>query len=533
MADFREALRPLADRFKSSVREHEILRIAGAIHSQSSINAVGNIILDWAEKRSGGSLPLSARKLENFESLIAGRNVMAVRLSTEKHDLWSLRAEDPDKQVAGRVWTTEVGLGGEIGKPIRFSARLFASSPEAELNIQPHSPGFALQIADQFGLYAGPAICETHPGYVETEDDLERLLEELVSPDRVLPIIVASRSENSDRPLVDPEVVARAVTGIAHVRVLSTEAAWQLTKQIGKSRSVFGGAVRIYYPGFSEDDSPYPHRLVVGGNIVDVKSQDLAEGWFRKLAAEHSLSKWKVGGEVIGFRDVKSASVRNQREAQLDGSATDSEKLKSAEELIKTLTSQVDEVKQLNSYYEDEHRRAEERAIDAEQRANAGAYQIQVLRDLLQQSGSLQNDDEARPNDWPEVGDWADQSLAGRLVLTPKAKRLLKKPKFEDFRTVVDCLIWLANDCRNRRISGGDGSLREADVLPGAINAHCGGDAYTTKWKDQNYTVDWHIKNGGNTRDPSRCLRIYYFWDEETQQIIVDELPEHRKTDAS
>ena len=39
------------------------------------------------------------------------------------------------------------------------------------------------------------------------------------------------------------------------------------------------------------------------------------------------------------------------------------------------------------------------------------------------------------------------------------------------------------------------------------------------KWNGRNINVEWHIKNGGNTRDRTRCLRIYYFWDAEAEQV--------------
>jgi hypothetical protein len=42
-----------------------------------------------------------------------------------------------------------------------------------------------------------------------------------------------------------------------------------------------------------------------------------------------------------------------------------------------------------------------------------------------------------------------------------------------------------------------------------------------------------HFKNGGNTRDPERCLRIYYFWDDESQQVVVGSLPGHLDTRAT
>ena len=36
-----------------------------------------------------------------------------------------------------------------------------------------------------------------------------------------------------------------------------------------------------------------------------------------------------------------------------------------------------------------------------------------------------------------------------------------------------------------------------------------------------------HLKSGGNTRDPTRCLRIYFFWDDDEQQVVVGSLPGH------
>ena len=61
------------------------------------------------------------------------------------------------------------------------------------------------------------------------------------------------------------------------------------------------------------------------------------------------------------------------------------------------------------------------------------------------------------------------------------------------------------------------------------------GDAFVVAWgpKGEKRVLAWHLKNGGNTRDPERCLRIYYFWDDETQQVVVGSLPGHLKTRAT
>jgi hypothetical protein len=108
----------------------------------------------------------------------------------------------------------------------------------------------------------------------------------------------------------------------------------------------------------------------------------------------------------------------------------------------------------------------------------------------------------------------------------------MKKAEFEDVKLAARCLLWLARDCRDRRMKGG-GSLANVSIEPGIENAPCGEDTFKFDFQGRRLEADWHIKNGGNTREPRRCLRIYYAWDEVTQQIVVAEMPAHRRTGAS
>jgi hypothetical protein len=70
-------------------------------------------------------------------------------------------------------------------------------------------------------------------------------------------------------------------------------------------------------------------------------------------------------------------------------------------------------------------------------------------------------------------------------------------------------------------------------IETGVYNAYCGGDTYQTLWQGRRHEVDQHIKNGGNARDPKRCLRIYYFWEPDLQKTVIDHLPAHRHTSAT
>jgi hypothetical protein len=56
----------------------------------------------------------------------------------------------------------------------------------------------------------------------------------------------------------------------------------------------------------------------------------------------------------------------------------------------------------------------------------------------------------------------------------------------------------------------------------------CGEDQFDLYWQGQRYTADWHLKSGGNMRDPVRCL-----WEPNTQQIVVADMPAHRRSSAT
>lgn len=56
------------------------------------------------------------------------------------------------------------------------------------------------------------------------------------------------------------------------------------------------------------------------------------------------------------------------------------------------------------------------------------------------------------------------------------------------------------------------------------------GDAYFVRWPYSDSPrcfLGMHLRNTGNTRDPARCLAIYFFWDPDTLQVVVGWLPSH------
>lgn len=533
-----EALAPLRARMPQQVREQEILRIAAYMPDntgESIVEVARREVLAWAQRRSGSRLPGGAWNGESFESFAGGRTTIGARLSVDTTDLWALRADDPDRTVPGRIWTTEVTIGQQ-GKAVpRLSVRLMASTPEDTLEIEPHTPGLVMQIATKCGLSVGGYRVEAEPWRIGSEQDVVRLLEMLEEPERSLPVFVATGDERGgdpDLPLVDADGLARAVNGLAHVVILPARFTYPLTDAFGKTRSVYFGAVRIFMPGFDANSDPYDHRLFLSEPLQTAEGASQCVRQLRLLAARQSLLRFRLNHDVLPFASVRSAVLRLEQERQANEGASESDQLKAAQGRISALEEELEKAKDWEDQLSGLHQEAEDRAVSAEVHVRGATARVQQLLTQLKTRGDTPDAGIALPAGWPDFAEWCDENLVGRLVLAPSARRGVKKPAFEEAALAARCLLWLANECRDRRIDGG-GSLTDAAIEDGVRNAPCGSDRFEFEFRGRRLAADWHVKNGGNTRDPSRCLRIYYAWDQQSQQIVVADMPAHRRTGAT
>lgn len=532
---FSEALAPLSKRMPRTVRDIEILRVSAQLGGEeyaASAQTARKEALKWATNQTGRTLPKVAWDLCDFELLVGGRSCTGVRIENATLDLSALRVERPDNDVAGRVWTTEIIIGGEVGSRPHVSLRLIVSTDEPDFSIEPHVPGPILQMVDSTGLIRGARRLSSEPVTIQSEHDAEDLCDHLEDPERRLPIFIVALPEDSANPVINAALLAKAVTGLARVMLVPAELTWVLTKRFGKYRSVFNAGVRAYLRGFSATDDPFRHRLFLDADLQKTAGAVACVRSLRALAAETSISETRLGKDVLDFASVRTAS-RKLRKADLSNQAApDEELLKTAEDLVESLEKQVEEKDKEIDGYIAEVEAAEDRAQAAEQENRSLLFRTRQLQAALAEGGWDPREDPPLPQEWSEFTDWLDQTYPDRVLLTPAARRMAHAPEFEDVTLVARAIGWMATVQHDRRINGG-GSLRDAQVENGVLNSPCGGDTYATDWKGRRYDVDWHIKSGGNTRDPKRCLRVYYFWEPETQQTIIDHLPSHRRTGAT
>lgn len=518
------------------VRERELLRVTAVLSGndpKAAAEAARREVLAWAAKQVGGQLPAAAAEGRSFEHLRGGRICIGASFEDEHRVLWALRADRPDADVAQRIWTTEIVTGYAPGNgSALFSLRLLVSTPEDYLLIEPAVPGLVRQVANTCGLQQGGSAIASAPWRIASQADADDLVDVLIEPARAVPYLVCSVAEGEAQPRVDAALLAKTTLGIAKVVVIPAALTWVLTQRLGKPLSVYNGAVRAYLPGFSYDSNPYAHRLIFIDLRDDEQQQRTGRSALRWLVANESLRRLKLGAEVVAFSSVRDASLDVERKRLKDSGTGAAEQLKAAQSQIDALREDVTRANAESESWMSEFEKADDKAKSLEQQLRSAQFRNQQLLAQLKARGGEPDTDVTLPEDWNGFADWCDDVLSGRVTLSSKARREVKSASFDEPQTAARCLLWLANEYRDSRLNGSTGDLRKP-LESGIQNDRVGGDSFEFKWNDRNVPVEWHIKNGGNTHDPRRCLRIYYFWDEDSQTVVIATMPAHIRTGAT
>ncbi len=520
----------------SRVREREVLRVAGQLagaDAARSAQAARLEVLKWAAQQIGDQLPEAATAGQSFEHLRGGRTCMAAGFADEQRVLWTLRVDRPDANVAQRTWTTEIVVGHATGGTgAMFSMRLLASSPEATLQIEPAVPGLVRQMATTCGLQQSGRRLDAAAWHITSEHDAYELVDALLDPARTVPYLVCSVAERETDPGINSQMLAKVTLGIARVAVVPAAHTWVLTQQLGKPLSVFNGAVRAYMPGFTYDANPFAHRLYfIDPTAIGDRTRSTLTA-LRWLAANESIRRLQLGTEVLTFSAVREASLDVERARLQQTGSADTEQLRAAQAQIDALKDDLRRSTETQQWLSDEHTSIEEHAQSLEQQLRGAQFRIQQLLDQIKARGDEPDAGIQLPEAWEGFADWCDEVLSGRVALSGRARRETKSADYEDPRSAARCLLWLANEYRDSRINGASGDLRRP-VDEGIHNERCGADSFDFGWGSRRVTVEWHLKNGGNTRVPRRCLRIYYFWDEESQMVVIATMPAHIRTGAT
>ncbi len=388
---------------------------------------------------------------------------------------------------------------------------------------------------------------------IENDSEIDELYDMVISPSRSLQLILiteVNRNLWSFTPtapdfLVNDNYLASRVDGYAHVVRIPFHKLRLWSMRVGSVGQVYDGACRIFFPKVNfEEDPPDKYPFNLKGAIwhwkYDNESGTKAYTSFLIDKAHQSIATTRLDWDGLYF-------LENARFVALEIDEANAKHVANAPERERVLQQRIDALqRKLETVQAESDQWLEE--LDLIQEANdfyreqnaALRHENQALRDHLfrQKPGFGSKEQVTIPHSFDEMADWVRQNLAGRLILLPRAERAIGKAEYENPELAYRGLLILANEYRNKRIGiGTEQDLQNAlaeyklELTPSISKVQAGieGDTYYVKYppgSNNQVMLDLHLTRG-NSREPKYCLRIYFFWDKETQQVVVGSLPGH------
>lgn len=505
--------------------------------------------LRWLENKAKRALPRHAWDGESFDMLEVGAQpVSAVGL---ENGLWCGRNSDADDTVAKRSWITEVVVLRDDNGDVLFGCRLqcvaLGESPPFDATIQ----NVVRQVANLHTAYLDGYRITSKAWRVATDDAADALVELLLDRYRQRPVIIVSlgRKDGHDGPgVIDADYLAHLTIGAAHVVTVTGAASYALTNRLGKEFSVFHQAVRTFRPGIDvNEDFPGDHPIA-RPNTVEEWPDGGAPAFLRFLV-QRTLRNTVVGvdihGQLPSFADIHAQALRRRRDKASERGASDTQLLQLALEENDSLNQKLREDKDVyNGLLLSAD--AERKQIEAErdyERAEARSLQARVihLEAALLETGK--QEDISIPRTFEGLEDWCRVYLSGKVHVMPRALRKAKKSDFENPELAYKTLLILRDQFVPMKRDGGPAQQRAyqqalaalgLEDLPCFSGPRAGeqDDEYKITYNGRLWKLDRHIR-GSNSREERYGFRLYFFWDEGSQQVVVGSFPGHLSTRAT
>ena len=529
--------RQLRQRHASVVSVSQVLLEIQAQSKSDRLVEMRNSVLRWMSNRVGKPLPKGAWSGESFEiDEVGAQRAAAVMLDEPQY--WAARLDDADKSVPRRTWVTEVGVARQSDEQYLFGARLVCTTRGENPRFERSLPGFVRQIITQEEATLDGVRVTSQPWIVRDEQTVDQLVDLLERPARRANVIVLSlpeSSEDENEAIISASELCSQTLGVAHVAVITGPAAFHLSDRVGKQLSVFQQAVRTYKPGFNlHVDEPFSHPLALPQRVMEWS--DGRSGYCSFLIGSVLSDTVKHGNleaEVPSYAQIRHFAARRRLESARDSNATERELLQMFEEDNARLSSEIDDLKQtsdsLRADVEEERDRAWKHVFRLRQRVEA-----------LQATRNEQGETPDTPTTLDDFEKWASQNVSEAVELTSRAIQGVKKSQYSNPKLLYQALLLLCDYYVPMRRYGGEKlrsdyskacqklGLEETPTISSPSSGEQG-ETYFVNHAGKRELLARHLKRG-NSREPRHCFRLYFFWDDDAEQVVVGWLPSHLRT---
>lgn len=468
-----------------------------------------------------------------------------VSIETDGKSVWSLRFDDRQRMEGGAFWRVEATL---VGMPKPAIGLRLAQVRRTEDAPDPVSgvPTVVAKIAGEVGLQDAGVPLLSRSTSMQGEGDAKRLIQLLSKPDRSQPVIVVCSAGNA-KPDASVDRLASRLTGLAHVITIDGTLSKAMIRTLGRERSVFGNAIRLYRPGFTAESDPFQHRVwTFGGSQLPIRvANDIAEE-----TCAISLEVGDVDERVPSFIAIRNLLSETRIEAlrkQTENIASTAEEERSRQEAIRVelesalakYKSQSQELAQLVDQLQSElqsTRRERDTALDdvrqlRRQRDNQWAEE--AIADLKLE------DESYYPDNWDELELWVEEYGDGKLELLPQAAKAARESPFKDIPFAYKALDYLVRFYVPMRTRDKDDTaafqnsqqaLAELGLELSGVGTALDDKRYKKEYRRQydgrEIVLDQHLKWGAGF-DPTVIFRLYFHYDEATTKVVVGHFPTH------
>ncbi len=527
-----------------------VYQLRATVNTSSGIETAYYRIIDVIQAFIAKSLyvriPDEAQAYRNFTATKKERGTCEC-ISVPERKIWAARFEFQDRDKLH--WFYDIAMIEENGE-LLFGIKIETMSTLDPMAIR-QKLALVGELIPMLTLRQGQPL-KNNLWYIDNPQELIAFRNFLSSPRRSLPVIVISAVNRQSwqftpHPppfLVDASYLAVRLQGYASVVRLGFNATFEWSRMVSREWSVFNGACRVYYPSLDfGKDIPGRHPVHYKDKIwywsFDDKHGPHAYTSFLIDLANRSPGVSRINWQGLYFVPDARVIQAELRMAHSLHAVNAPEREKALNNHVHALQLKLTASREENERWLSELESAGETAEFYKQENMALRAQLESLQAHIARLSSAPPDAAIPiPDRYDAMKDWAKQHLAGRLLLHPRAERALAKAEYQDVKQVYRALLILAGEYRNSRLGITNekpfrNALQAANlVFSGAIDrgrAGTEGDAYFINYPPgsaNKQLLKFHLEHG-NSRERRYCLRIYFFWDEETSQVVVGYLPGH------
>ncbi|HEY3546287.1 MAG TPA: hypothetical protein VGK17_09360 [Propionicimonas sp.] len=348
--------------------------------------------------------------------------------------------------------------------------------------------------------------------------DVTDLADLIRSSRRRLPVIVVTR-DRSGAHVVDALALAHQLAGLAHVEVLTTHLAAQaLYDEVGAEHAVWGGAVRLYWPGFGTG-SGLRDPLWTSGRLGD------PEQFVRSMRS-------RLG--ALGAAEVpENAVVQEARRLRRQRLHDDDTVPMWVDDVIDDLERDREDLKSEVTRLEVALTEAQERADIAEGQLRDVQAQFRVVHIASESDGDAPLDLDSLTI--LEAFELVKREACEHVVFLPECDESVTAfSSYASPRRFVEALTAVSDASE----AWNDGTLGqgfgrffadrgyEFSKNNPAATARKTRSAYRRRYDGNVVVMEPHLKVDQAT-SPDQCLRIYWYVDEDSRKLVIGHIGRH------